>query len=144
MAVLTSIQELRESNETAGLPMKLRIQGNALRLRLNQAEVAQFSKTGFFEDSIEFSPGQRLTYALESSSSIRSPQAVYTNGSLRIQVPREAGMEWATTDRTGISGGDHLSIAVEKDFQCLHGDGAHDPKAYPNPLEEKLARSKME
>jgi len=123
--------------------MKLRIQGNALRLRLNQAEVAQFSKTGFFEDSIEFSPGARLTYALESSSSVSAPKAIYRDGSLRIQVPHQDGFEWATTDRTGISGGDHLSITVEKDFQCLHGDGSRDPKAFPNPLEE-TAGLKME
>lgn len=113
--------------------MKLRIQGNALRLRLNQSEVAQFSKIGCFEDTIEFSPGARLTYALESSSSIQSPKAIYRDGSLRIQVPREAALEWATSDRTGISGGDQVRITVEKDFQCLHGDGAHDPAAYPNP-----------
>ena len=124
--------------------MKLRIQGNALRLRLNQAEVAQFSKTGCFEDSVEFSPGSRLTYALESSTSIRSPQALYREGSLRIQVPYQLGFEWATTDRTGISGGDHLSITIEKDFQCLHGDGSRDPNAYPNPLEETTAGLKME
>jgi hypothetical protein len=124
--------------------MKLRIDGNALRLRLNQAEVAQFSKTGLSEDSIEFSPGVRMTYALESSSSIRSPQAVYRDGSLRIQVPYQTGFEWATTDRTGISGGDHISITIEKDFQCLHGDGSRDPKAYPNPLEETTAGIKME
>ncbi|HTA66919.1 MAG TPA: hypothetical protein VK776_01525 [Bryobacteraceae bacterium] len=124
--------------------MKLRIQGNALRLRLNQAEVAQFSKTGFFEDSVEFSPGVRLTYALESCSSVRSPQALYRDGSLRIQVPYQVGFEWATTDRTGISGGEHLAITVEKDFQCLHGDSARDPNAFPNPLEEAAAGHKME
>ena len=114
--------------------MKLRIQGNALRLRLNQGEVAQFSKIGCFEDSIEFSPGVRLTYALESSASIPSPKAIYKDGSLRIQVPRQAGLEWATSDRIGISGGEQVSITVEKDFECLHGEGAHDPAAYPNPL----------
>jgi|SRR5579871_6265965 len=123
--------------------MKLRIHGNALRLRLNQAEVAQFSKTGCFEDSIEFSPGVHLTYALESSSSIRSPRAIYGNGSLRIQIPYQTGLEWATSDKTGISGGDDLAITIEKDFQCLHGEGAHDPGAYPNPL-EKATASKME
>jgi hypothetical protein len=116
--------------------MKLRIQGNALRLRLNQAEVAQFSKTGCFEDSIEFSPGVRLNYALETSSTIGCPQATYRHGSLQIQVPQQAGLEWATTDQTGISGGDHLSITVEKDFQCLHGGEGRDPEAYPNPLED--------
>jgi hypothetical protein len=124
--------------------MKLRIQGNALRLRLNQAEVAQFSKTGFFEDSVEFSPGVRLTYALESCSGVRSPQALYRDGSLRIQVPYQVGFEWATTDRTGISGGEHLAITVEKDFQCLHGDSARDPNAFPNPLEEAAAGHKRE
>ncbi len=116
--------------------MKLRIQGNALRLRLNQTEVAQFSKMGFYEDAIEFSPGARLTYALESSSGVSALRAIYRDGSLRIQVPHKAGLEWATSEQTGISGGDHLSITIEKDFQCLHGDGARDPEAYPNPLKE--------
>ena len=119
--------------------MKLRIQGNALRLRLNQAEVAQFSKTGFFEDSIEFSPGARLTYALESSTTVRSPKAIYRDGSLRVQVPHQAAFEWATSEKTGLSGGDHLAITIEKDFQCLHGDGAHDPQAFPNPLQGQEA-----
>jgi hypothetical protein len=124
--------------------MKLRIQGNALRLRLNQAEVAQFSKTGFFEDSVEFSPGACLTYALESCRSIRSPKAIYRDGSLRVQVPYQAGFEWATSDQTGISGGEHIATTVEKDFQCLHGDGSRDPQAIPNPLEHAHAGPKME
>jgi len=111
-----------------------------MRLRLNQAEVAQFSKTGFFEDSIEFSPGVRLTYALESCCSVQCLQALYRDGSLRIQVPHQAGFEWATSDRTGISGGDVLSITIEKDFQCLHGDGPVDSDAYPNPLKETIHR----
>ncbi len=70
--------------------MKLRIQGNALRLRLNQAEVAQFSKTGCYEDSVEFSPGVCLTYALESSSSIRC-----SKGDLS---------RWVVTDSSAIPG----------------------------------------
>ena len=118
--------------------MKLRIHGDSLRLRLNQAEVAQFSKTGFFEDSIEFGPGMRLTYSLETCSSAGHPKAVYKDGSLRVQVPPAQSMEWATGDLVAISGGEHPSITVEKDFQCLHGDSARDPNAYPNP--EALSR----
>ena len=56
----------------------------------------------------------------------------------------------ALTDRTrvwlsAISGdqplesGKRLSILIEKDFQCLHGDVARDPDAYPNPLEETVS-----
>jgi hypothetical protein len=124
--------------------MKLRIQGNSLRLRLNQSEVAQFSKTGFVEDSIQFAPGASFAYALESLSSVSGPRALYANGSLRIQVPRADGSDWACSDRVGISGelplesGKHLSILIEKDFQCLHGNETRDPDAYPNPLEETV------
>src|SRR5579863_10139861 len=119
--------------------MKLRIHGNSLRLRLNQGEVAQFSKTGFVEDSIQFGQGASFAYALESLSSLRAPQALYANGFLRIQVPGAEATEWACSDRVGISGdqplesGQRLSILIEKDFQCAHG--VQDPDAYPNPLE---------
>jgi len=125
--------------------MKLRIHGNSLRLRLNQSEVAQFSKTGFVEDSIQFAPGASFAYALESLSSLKAPQALYANGWLRIQVPGAEAMQWVTSDRVGISGdqlvdsGKRLSILIEKDFQCLHGDDERDPDAYPNPLEEALS-----
>jgi hypothetical protein len=124
--------------------MKLRIHGNSLRLRLSQSEVAQFSKTGFVEDSVQFAPGSNFAYTLESSSSIPAAKASYQNGWLRIQVPAAAATEWFTTDRVGISAeqplesGKQLSILIEKDFQCLHGGEQRDPDAYPNPLEEPV------
>jgi len=124
--------------------MKLRIHENSLRLRLNQAEVAQFSKTGFVEDSIQFAPGTRFTYTIETSSSLPAPLASYQDHWLRVQVPSSAAKEWFTTDRVGISAeqpiehGKALSILIEKDFQCLHGGQDRDPDAYPNPLEEPV------
>jgi hypothetical protein len=126
--------------------MKLRIQGNSLRLRLNQAEVSQFSKTGFLEESIQFAPGASFAYALESLSSLSAPKALYANGWLRIQVPGAEATDWVRSDRVGISGeqplesGKRLSILIEKDFQCLHGEDARDPNAFPNPLEETASR----
>jgi hypothetical protein len=122
--------------------MKLRVHGNSLRLRLSQSEVAQFSKTGFVEDSIEFAPGVKLSYSVESFSSVPALRAAYQNHCLRIQVPTAAAREWFTSDRVGISAeqpiesGRALSVLIEKDFQCLHGDEQRDPDAYPNPLEE--------
>ena len=119
--------------------MKLRIHGNSLRLRLNQAEVAQFSKTGHIDDSVEFGAGASLGYILESTTRVDSPQAIFKNGEIRIQLPIATAKEWVTTDRVGVSadqpvaGGKHLAIAIEKDFKCIHSDHA-DPNAYPNPL----------
>ena len=119
--------------------MKLRLHGNSLRLRLNQAEVAQFSKTGYVEESIEFGSGAHLSYLIEACLKVEAPQVVYRNGELRIQVPAATGQEWATSDRVGISAeqalanGKPLSILIEKDFQCIHRDEL-EPSAYPNPL----------
>jgi hypothetical protein len=119
--------------------MKLRLHRNSLRLRLNQAEVAQFSKTGYVEASVEFGAGSSLCYILESSSKIASPNAVFQNGELRVQISCAAAKDWATTDRVGISGeqplenGKPLSILIEKDFKCMHGDES-DVDSYPNPL----------
>lgn len=122
--------------------MKLRMHGNSLRLRLNQAEVAQFSKTGFVEDRTEFAPGVSLAYTLEASSSLSAPQATFQDHWLRVELPDTVAKEWYTTDQVGISGdqpvenGKALSILIEKDFQCVHGE--RDPHAYPNPLEEPV------
>jgi len=121
--------------------MKLRIHGNSLRLRLNQSEVAQFSKTGFIEDSVRFAPSANFAYTIESCSSIPAPLASFQNGWLRVRIPAAMATEWFTSDRVGISAeqpvesGKPLFILVEKDFQCLHGDVERDPNAYPNPLE---------
>lgn len=118
--------------------MKLRMHRNSVRLRLNQAEVAQFSKTGYVEETIEVAAGTTFCYVLESSSTIPIPQASYKNGELRVQIPTRSGMEWATGEDVGISGeqplgaGKSLSILIEKDFQCLHGEV--DPKGYRNPM----------
>src|SRR5258708_18194665 len=116
--------------------MKLRMHRTSVRLRLNQSEVAQFSKTGYVEEIIEFVPGTSLTYVLESCSTIPMPQASYKNGELRVQIPTASGMEWATGEGVGLSGkqplgsGQILSILIDKTFQCVHGEV--DPKAYPN------------
>jgi hypothetical protein len=120
--------------------LKLRFEGNSLRLRLSQPEVAQFSKTGYVEETIEFGPGASLCYVLETSSKVTTPHVLYQNGDLRIQVSCAQGREWSTTDQVGISGeqplsnGKHLAILIEKDFKCLHGEEP-DPDAFPNPLE---------
>ncbi len=118
--------------------MKLRMHRNSIRLRLDQAEVAQFSKTGYVQETVELAPGASFSYVLESSSSIPAPQAIYKNDELRVQIPTRSGMEWATGEGVGISGeqplgsGNNLAILIEKDFQCLHGE--IDPKAYRNPM----------
>lgn len=54
--------------------MKLRIQGNSLRLRLTQKEVAQLRDRGHVKSFIEFAPGHSLVYLQEGhSTAAQSP-----------------------------------------------------------------------
>jgi hypothetical protein len=54
--------------------VKIRIQGNSLRFRLTQKEVAEVRGRNRVESSIEFAPGRTLIYLLEGSfTQERSP-----------------------------------------------------------------------
>jgi hypothetical protein len=116
--------------------MKLRMHGNSLRLRLNRAEVSRLAETGRVEEVVQFGPGVAFRYALEAVAEAGGPRALYADGGVRVLVPVAAAREWASTERVEISGEQAtLSILVEKDFQCLHGESEPDADAFPNPLE---------
>jgi hypothetical protein len=116
--------------------MKLRIQGNLLRLRLTQKEVAQLHESGLVENAIRFPPGRALTYSLASSPDADEIRVDYYCDSIRIVAPREVVTVWAESSQVTLEGSRHLQvqILVEKDFQCLHKPEERDPDGYPNPL----------
>lgn len=116
--------------------MKLRIQGNSLRLRLTRKEVTELHKCGRVESSIEFAPGRSLAYALESSPHAVSVTAQFDAGSITVTVPKPLMIEWTESDRVSIEGPPQtgVQLLIEKDFQCLHKPDRNDPDAYPNPL----------
>ena len=115
--------------------MKMRIQGNAIRFRLNRREVEQFSTEGRVEGSIRFPDGSALVYALEQDAAASDLEATYHDGAILVRAPRSLATAWVETDEVGMrKSGGPLEIIVEKDFQCLHkGEAGKDPDAYPNP-----------
>jgi hypothetical protein len=120
--------------------MKLRIQGNSLRLRLTQKEVAQLRAGGSVHSSLHFASGRSLTYLLASSSEATQVDADFDGDSIRVTLPLAEVAAWADGDQVGISGppDQPTLLLIEKDFQCLHKPGEPDPEAYPNPLAESL------
>ncbi len=116
--------------------MKLRIQGNSLRLRLNQKEVALVRKDSRVESSIEFAPGCPLFYFLEGSPDAEAVSATFDGRGIRVTVPLSRLTKWALSDQVGIDarspGG--VDVLIEKDFQCLHGSAEESRDAFPNPL----------
>jgi hypothetical protein len=116
--------------------MKLRIQGNSLRLRLTQKDVAQLCEWGRIESCIEFSPGHDLVYALQGSLRANSIAATFDGRTIRVTIPADAITDWAESNQVSIEAPSQagLHVLIEKDFQCLHGRGEQDRDAYSHPL----------
>ena len=120
--------------------MKLRMQDNAIRLRLNRKEVEEFARKNRVSAAVNFS-GSALRYTLIVAPGCIAISAAFSDGEVVVSVPLETAREWTATDQVGLhaeqslAAHGSLAIDVEKDFQCMHkGDDTRDPDAYPNPL----------
>jgi len=114
--------------------MKLRLQENALRLRLNRPEVAQLAETGGVEDTVTFVPGQTFRFAIEAGPGTLV-QAVLEDHRILVHVPVGVARGWIESDQIGIEGGNGtLKVLIEKDFQCMHHPSDQDRNSFPNPL----------
>ena len=119
--------------------MKLRIQDNSLRLRLNKKEVACLRDLGSVESAIRFSANRVLAYSVTSSPDADAISVRYEGDLICVFLPTHTASEWAKNDEVTLEGSDSgVHIVVEKDFQCLHRSGsASDSDAYPNPLAQR-------
>jgi len=116
--------------------MKLRIQGNSLRMRLTQGEVARVRDGGHVESFIEFTPGRSLIYLLESSPTAETMSANFDGRAIRVTIPMEQMTDWVEGDQVGIEARSNtgVELLVEKDFQCLHRSVEQEHDAFPHPL----------
>jgi hypothetical protein len=114
--------------------MKLRLHAGSLRLRLSQSEIARLDEVGRVQDSVEFSPGSELLYALESGN-LPSVSATFDNANIRVVLPKQIAKQWIDSDQTGIEASTGtLKLLIEKDFQCLHREPEPGEDSFPNPL----------
>lgn len=123
--------------------MKLRLQGDSLRLRLTQPEVARLAATGAVVDAVHVAPGAALTYGLRAAD-VDALAAAFDGATLTVLVPTAWVGPWADGDEVGFEGtveagdGRSLALLVEKDFACLHRR-ADEADAFPNPLADARA-----
>ncbi|HUP02809.1 MAG TPA: hypothetical protein VMU19_02390 [Bryobacteraceae bacterium] len=113
--------------------MKLRMQGNSLRLRLTRPEVERLRESGAVVETARFSGGSSLTYQIRKGTGVEV-HAGLADGALTIYVPTAQVDGWAASDEVGISAQDGvMHILIEKDFRCLTRPPEEEPDAYPNP-----------
>ena len=120
--------------------MKLRIQGNSLRLRITPSEMTRLLSNGRIEETIYFGPDAdaAMTYALEHNTQAAAMSLRYTPREIAIMLSSADARQWAGGQEVGIYGEaptSHgtLSLAVEKDFACLDKSDADNIDTFPHP-----------
>jgi hypothetical protein len=113
--------------------MKLRIKGDALRLRLTKSEVARLSDVGSVCEAIHF--GERsLEYEIRSVPVLEGPAADLDGMRIVVNVPKTLVDEWANSDAVSIESDGEPRLLIEKDFACLSDrKNEDDADSFPNP-----------
>jgi len=106
--------------------MKIRIQGNSIRLRLTRSEVTRFAEEGAVTEKTDFGKNS-FQYELRKSGS-GELKAEFLDGKISMLLPEHLATEWTSTEKVGYSGemetgdGKKLFLLLEKDFKCLHNE----------------------
>jgi hypothetical protein len=121
--------------------MKIRIQGNSLRLRVSRSELAHFQAGGRVEETIRFAeaPEARLTYALESAVQLSPVSVRYGFHDVTIVLSQGQAHIWGAGSEVGvysnlaIGSAGSLDVIVEKDFACLDRRDEQNQDTFANP-----------
>ena len=118
--------------------MKIRIQGNSIRVRLSKSEVLQLGQTGLIQESTSFG-NSLFEYAVKKNSDHDELHADYVQNKITLYVPTHFVEHWATNDVVGLSskmlieGEQELKLLIEKDFKCLDNPLEDQSDNYENP-----------
>ncbi|MBT2558797.1 hypothetical protein J7E24_13450 [Hymenobacter sp. ISL-91] len=109
--------------------MKLRLDENSLRLRLEPEEVTEFQKAGRLETAVALGPGAagQLRYSLEQATDVPALTVRQEPGRIRVLVPAAQARAWAESaeeislrTKLEVAENQFLLILVEKDLGCAH------------------------
>ncbi|WP_149275593.1 DUF7009 family protein [Pareuzebyella sediminis] len=118
--------------------MKIRIKGNAIRIRITKSEVADFCKNGYLEEKTFFNTGV-FKYAIRQERNASCFEAIFEDNTISFILPKEMVESWEVNEVVGfenivvLSDGKELSLLLEKDFTCLEPRKEDQTDNYPNP-----------
>src|SRR5687768_1599631 len=118
--------------------MKIRIRGNSIRYRLDQADVARILETGKAEEHTWIG-AHALHFCIRSRDNISAPAIKLEGFGVHLGIPAAFFNRKLESDETGFDfsmknpDGSELKILVEKDFKCLAVREEDDSQAFDNP-----------
>lgn len=118
--------------------MKIRIQGDSIRIRLSKSEVNQLVNEGIVEEKTSFL-NSSFGYCLKRIAGITELSATYETDKIIMFVPESILENWPTNNVVGfeahmpISETDSLYLLLEKDFKCLDNTSEDQSDNFENP-----------
>jgi hypothetical protein len=118
--------------------MKLRINGNSIRLRLSKSDIAKLLAEAYLEERTSFGR-ENFGYTLQSKSGIHTLSANFDQHKINVFIPKTFLKDWAVNDLVGFDAYMHISdteslyILIEKDFKCLENTSEDQSDNYQNP-----------
>jgi hypothetical protein len=100
--------------------MKLRLEGNSIRLRVRKSDLEALQKDGTITETLTFINQVTFNYQLTIDKGATEVDAHLSNNNIIVLIPLSMAMIWITSDTVGIEAtlASGLFILIEKDFPC--------------------------
>lgn len=100
--------------------MKLRIEGNSIRLRVKKSDLNRLHTEGVVHEMVAFIKGFNFHYELKTDETASNIDAVFTHSTITISIPLSIANEWINSETVGLENTleNGLFILIEKDFPC--------------------------
>jgi hypothetical protein len=100
--------------------MKLRIEGNSIRLRVKKSDLDKLKNEGIVRESVAFLKGFHFYYELKTDHKIKTIEASFSIGTIAVSIPLSLSDAWIDTEQVGIENTSEngLFVLIEKDFPC--------------------------
>ena len=100
--------------------MKLRIEGNSIRLRVKKSDLNRLDTEGVVHEMVSFIKGFNFHYELKMDEKASNIYAVFTHSTITISIPLSIAKAWIHSENVGLENTleNGLFILIEKDFPC--------------------------
>lgn len=100
--------------------MKLRIEGNSIRLRIKKSDLNRLHTEGVVHEMVAFIKGFNFHYELKTDEKAAQIDAVFTHSTITISIPLSIATAWINSETVGLENTleNGLFILIEKDFPC--------------------------
>jgi hypothetical protein len=122
--------------------MKIRIQGNSIRVRTSRGEAARLADGHAIEQQTMFSGEAKLVCSVTPVENAPAASVKFDGTTIAIELPLDEVTRWASSEKVGIErdlridAENSLRLLVEKDFECLHSETDAAEDSFPHPARE--------